>query len=178
MAVARGSWRCATGAMWWPLLRGVLVVLRGGAGLPESGGAGSGWCDRGSGAQWLRGSGLYKLLLCTTATAPCTACVMHLQDIFLEKHSVKLGFMSACVPLLYCCSCTACVLLFMLLQDIFLEKHGVKLGFMSAFVKAAASALEEVPAVNGVIDGSEIIYRCGLSPLQTVRIHGVCRVSR
>jgi 2-oxoglutarate dehydrogenase E2 component (dihydrolipoamide succinyltransferase) len=36
----------------------------------------------------------------------------------------------------------------------------VKLGFMSAFVKAAASALQEVPAVNGVIDGQEIIYRC------------------
>lgn len=42
-----------------------------------------------------------------------------------------------------------------------MEKHGVKLGFMSAFVKAAASALMEVPAVNAVIDGSEIIYRWG-----------------
>lgn len=48
----------------------------------------------------------------------------------------------------------------MLLQDAFYEKHGVKLGFMSAFVKAAASALQEVPAVNAVIDGQEIIYRC------------------
>jgi pyruvate/2-oxoglutarate dehydrogenase complex dihydrolipoamide acyltransferase (E2) component len=46
-----------------------------------------------------------------------------------------------------------------LMQDAFYEKHGVKLGFMSAFVKAAASALQEVPAVNGVIDGQEIIYR-------------------
>lgn len=45
------------------------------------------------------------------------------------------------------------------LQDIFLEKHGVKLGFMSAFVKAAAAALIEVPAVNAVIDGTDIIYR-------------------
>lgn len=44
-------------------------------------------------------------------------------------------------------------------KDAFYEKHGVKLGFMSAFVKAAASALQEVPAVNGVIDGQEIIYR-------------------
>jgi 2-oxoglutarate dehydrogenase E2 component (dihydrolipoamide succinyltransferase) len=44
-------------------------------------------------------------------------------------------------------------------QDVFFEKHGVKLGFMSAFVKAAASALQEVPAVNAVIDGSDIIYR-------------------
>ena len=45
------------------------------------------------------------------------------------------------------------------MQDQFFERHGVKLGFMSAFVKAAADALREVPAVNGVIDGDEIIYR-------------------
>lgn len=44
-------------------------------------------------------------------------------------------------------------------QDAFLERHGVKLGFMSAFVKAAGAALQYVPAVNGVIDGSDIIYR-------------------
>lgn len=44
-------------------------------------------------------------------------------------------------------------------KDQFFERHGVKLGFMSAFVKAAADALREVPAVNGVIDGDEIIYR-------------------
>ena len=44
-------------------------------------------------------------------------------------------------------------------QDLFLETHGVKLGFMSAFVKASADALLKVPAVNGVIDGAEIIYR-------------------
>ncbi len=40
-----------------------------------------------------------------------------------------------------------------------MEKHGVKLGFMSAFVKAAADALQAVPAANGVIDGTDIIYR-------------------
>ncbi|KAL6761171.1 dihydrolipoamide succinyltransferase [Haematococcus lacustris] len=44
-------------------------------------------------------------------------------------------------------------------KDLFLEKHGVKLGFMSAFIKASAYALNEVPAVNGVIDGDEIVYR-------------------
>ena len=44
-------------------------------------------------------------------------------------------------------------------QDVFLDTHGVKLGFMSAFVKAAADALHKVPAVNAVIDGSEIVYR-------------------
>ena len=44
-------------------------------------------------------------------------------------------------------------------KDAFFETHGVKLGFMSAFVKAAADALEAVPAVNAVIDGDEIVYR-------------------
>jgi len=44
-------------------------------------------------------------------------------------------------------------------KDVFVEKHGVKLGFMSAFVAAACSALREVPAVNGVIDGDDVVYR-------------------
>ncbi|KDD74747.1 2-oxoacid dehydrogenases acyltransferase [Helicosporidium sp. ATCC 50920] len=50
-------------------------------------------------------------------------------------------------------------------KDAFAEKHGVKLGFMSAFVKAAANALKAVPAVNGVIDGDDILYRdyCDIS---------------
>lgn len=33
-------------------------------------------------------------------------------------------------------------------KDAFLKKHNIKLGFMSAFVKAAAHALTEQPAVN------------------------------
>lgn len=53
--------------------------------------------------------------------------------------------------------CAPCLCL---AQDAFLEKHDVKLGFMSAFVKAAAAGLAEVPAVNGVIEGDEIVYRC------------------
>lgn len=46
-------------------------------------------------------------------------------------------------------------------KDAFLKKHNVKLGFMSAFVKAAAYALTDQPAVNAVIDDAtkEIIYR-------------------
>lgn len=44
-------------------------------------------------------------------------------------------------------------------KDAFLKKHGVKLGFMSAFLKAAASALQDMPTVNGVIDQTEIVYR-------------------
>lgn len=46
-------------------------------------------------------------------------------------------------------------------KDDFEKVHGVKLGFMSAFVRAATSALQEVPAVNAVIDDAsqEIVYR-------------------
>uniref|UniRef100_A0A8P4G7R2 Dihydrolipoyllysine-residue succinyltransferase component of 2-oxoglutarate dehydrogenase complex, mitochondrial n=1 Tax=Dicentrarchus labrax TaxID=13489 RepID=A0A8P4G7R2_DICLA len=46
-------------------------------------------------------------------------------------------------------------------KDAFLKKHSIKLGFMSAFVKAAAYALTDQPAVNAVIDDTtkEIVYR-------------------
>lgn len=46
-------------------------------------------------------------------------------------------------------------------KDAFLKKHNMKLGFMSAFVKAAAYALIDQPAVNAVIDDTtkEIVYR-------------------
>uniref|UniRef100_I3KDM3 Dihydrolipoyllysine-residue succinyltransferase component of 2-oxoglutarate dehydrogenase complex, mitochondrial n=1 Tax=Oreochromis niloticus TaxID=8128 RepID=I3KDM3_ORENI len=46
-------------------------------------------------------------------------------------------------------------------KDAFLKKHETKLGFMSAFVKAAAHALIDQPAVNAVIDDTtkEIVYR-------------------
>jgi len=44
-------------------------------------------------------------------------------------------------------------------QDSFVEKYGIKLGFMSFFVKAAIDALKLVPAVNGEIRGTDIIYK-------------------
>lgn len=44
-------------------------------------------------------------------------------------------------------------------KDLFVEKFGVKLGFMSFFIKAAISALKEIPAINAEIDGDEIIYK-------------------
>ena len=44
-------------------------------------------------------------------------------------------------------------------QDLFVKKYGVKLGFMSFFLRAASMALEEMPIVNAVIDGDDIIYR-------------------
>jgi len=44
-------------------------------------------------------------------------------------------------------------------RDSFEKKHGVRLGFMSFFVKACIQALKEIPAVNGEIDGDDLIYK-------------------
>ena len=50
-------------------------------------------------------------------------------------------------------------------KDQFKEKHGVGLGFMSFFTKAVCVALKEWPAVNGQIDGSEMVFHdfCDIS---------------
>ena len=42
-------------------------------------------------------------------------------------------------------------------KDNFLKKYGAKLGFMSFFVKAVVAALKEIPQVNAMIDGDEIV---------------------
>jgi 2-oxoglutarate dehydrogenase E2 component (dihydrolipoamide succinyltransferase) len=44
-------------------------------------------------------------------------------------------------------------------KDNFEKRHKVKLGFMGFFVKACLQALKEIPAVNGEIDGTDIIYK-------------------
>lgn len=44
-------------------------------------------------------------------------------------------------------------------RDLFEKKHGIKLGFMGFFVKACVQALKELPAVNGEIDGTDIVYK-------------------
>jgi 2-oxoglutarate dehydrogenase E2 component (dihydrolipoamide succinyltransferase) len=44
-------------------------------------------------------------------------------------------------------------------KDLFEKKHGVRLGFMGFFAKAICKALEEIPAVNAEIDGTDIIYK-------------------
>ena len=44
-------------------------------------------------------------------------------------------------------------------KDSFEKRHGVKLGFMSFFVKAVVNALQEIPAVNAEIDGTDVIYK-------------------
>ncbi len=43
-------------------------------------------------------------------------------------------------------------------KDSFKEKHGVGLGFMSFFTKASCAALKQFPAVNGMIDGTDLVY--------------------
>jgi 2-oxoglutarate dehydrogenase E2 component (dihydrolipoamide succinyltransferase) len=43
-------------------------------------------------------------------------------------------------------------------QERFVAKYGVKLGFMSLFSKAVAMTLIEMPEVNAIMDGNELIY--------------------
>ena len=43
-------------------------------------------------------------------------------------------------------------------QESFVAKHGIKLGFMSLFAKACAQVLMEMPQVNAILDGKELIY--------------------
>jgi len=44
------------------------------------------------------------------------------------------------------------------MKERFKEKHEVNLGFMSFFTKAVTEALNMFPAVNAMIDGTELIY--------------------
>jgi 2-oxoglutarate dehydrogenase E2 component (dihydrolipoamide succinyltransferase) len=44
-------------------------------------------------------------------------------------------------------------------KELFEKKHGVKLGFMGFFVKACVAALKDIPAVNGEIDGTDLVYK-------------------
>ena len=44
-------------------------------------------------------------------------------------------------------------------KEAFEKKHGAKLGFMGFFVKACVQALKELPAVNGEIDGEDLVYK-------------------
>jgi 2-oxoglutarate dehydrogenase E2 component (dihydrolipoamide succinyltransferase) len=50
-------------------------------------------------------------------------------------------------------------------KEKFKEQHGVGLGFMSFFTKACCFALQESPAVNAYIDGTDLIYHnfCDIS---------------
>ncbi len=43
-------------------------------------------------------------------------------------------------------------------KDKFKDKYGTGLGFMGFFVKASVEALKEIPGVNAMIDGTDIIY--------------------
>ncbi len=44
------------------------------------------------------------------------------------------------------------------MKEKFRETHDVNLGFMSFFTKAVTEALNHFPAVNGMIDGTEVIF--------------------
>ena len=44
-------------------------------------------------------------------------------------------------------------------RESFETKHGIRLGFTSFFTKAVVNALKEIPAVNGEIDGDELVYK-------------------
>lgn len=44
-------------------------------------------------------------------------------------------------------------------QEEFSKKYGIKMGFMSFFLKASTMALMDMPIVNSVIDGTDIIHR-------------------
>lgn len=46
-----------------------------------------------------------------------------------------------------------------LYKDTFEKKHGSKLGFMGFFTKAVVQGLNDIPAVNAEIDGSDLIYK-------------------
>ncbi len=41
----------------------------------------------------------------------------------------------------------------------FAEVHGVSLGFMSFFARACVGALQDLPIVNGQIDGTDVVYK-------------------
>ena len=43
-------------------------------------------------------------------------------------------------------------------QEDFVAKYGIKLGFMSLFAKACATVLMDMPDVNAILDGDELIY--------------------
>ena len=43
-------------------------------------------------------------------------------------------------------------------QDRFVLKHGIKLGYMSIFAKACAKVLMDMPDVNAMLDGNDIMY--------------------
>ncbi len=43
-------------------------------------------------------------------------------------------------------------------KEVFEKKHGTRLGFMSFFIKASIEALKRYPAVNGSIDGNDMVF--------------------
>ena len=63
-------------------------------------------------------------------------------------------------------------------KDLFEKKHGIRLGFMGFFVKACALAAKDVPAVNGSIEGDEIVYHDYFDVSRGVRSQGARSTGR
>jgi 2-oxoglutarate dehydrogenase E2 component (dihydrolipoamide succinyltransferase) len=55
------------------------------------------------------------------------------------------------------CDMSAVMALRKKMQESFVAQYGIKLGFMSFFIKAAVSALKQVPAINGRLDGDDFV---------------------
>lgn len=43
-------------------------------------------------------------------------------------------------------------------KDVFEKKYGTRLGFMGFFVKTVCESLKDFPAINGQVDGNEVIF--------------------
>lgn len=75
----------------------------------------------------------------------------------IASHLVEAQHTAAILTTFNECDMSAIMKLRKDLQDSFVARHGLKLGFMSFFVKATVDALQNIPQVNGRIDGDDII---------------------
>jgi 2-oxoglutarate dehydrogenase E2 component (dihydrolipoamide succinyltransferase) len=75
----------------------------------------------------------------------------------IASHLVEAQHTAAILTTFNECDMSAIMKLRKDLQDSFVARHGIKLGFMSFFVKATVDALQNIPQVNGRIDGDDII---------------------
>jgi 2-oxoglutarate dehydrogenase E2 component (dihydrolipoamide succinyltransferase) len=75
----------------------------------------------------------------------------------IASHLVEAQHTAAILTTFNECDMSAIMKLRKELQDSFVARHGIKLGFMSFFVKATVDALQNIPQVNGRIDGDDIV---------------------
>ena len=75
----------------------------------------------------------------------------------IAEHMVRTKRTSPHVSTVHAVDCTKIAKLRSSAKDEFLEKNGTKLTFMPFFLQAAASALKTYPAVNGSLDGKQLV---------------------